>query len=94
MALMELSSFTSRDQKETNLVDESDSGSSDAYADEDALVFDGIECLGGQCGTYVVREKKGVVVQSRHPHQKTQESEKENKVRDNNRDEMPTIHIQ
>jgi len=88
MALMELSSFTLKDQKETNLVDESDSGSgsSDGYEDEDALVFDGIESLGGQCGTYVVRERKGVMVQLHHPHHKTNEGEKENNVRDNNRE--------
>jgi len=67
MALMELSSFTSKDQKETNLVDESDSASSDMYEDEDALVFDGIESLAGQCGTYVVRDRNGLVVQLQHP---------------------------
>lgn len=90
MALMELSSFTLKDQKETNLVDESDSasGSSEGYEDEDALVFDGIESLGGQCGTYVVRERKGVMVQLHHPHHKTLGVEKENveNVRDSNRE--------
>ena len=90
MALMELSSFTLKDQKETNLVDKSDSssGSSEGYKDEDTLVFDGIESLGGHCGTYVVRERKGVMVQLLHPHHKMLRVKKENgeNVRDSNRE--------
>jgi len=45
-----------------------------SYSEEDGddLVFDGIQSLGGHSGTYVVKEKSGLVVHPQHPrHRKT-----------------------